>query len=268
MKNEFWKAVEGYEGYYEISNKGRIKSIDRMVKQGGSLRIVRERYKKIHIGPYGYPCVTLCKDRKSKSIPVHLLMARNFIPNPLNKPFVDHINTNREDYRIENLRWVTAKENANNPLTLKHCKEKTYISDVSLRANITKRKKQTKTAPKPVFQFDKNGNFINGYESSREAQRHTGIHASSIRDACIGKRYSSGGFLWSYSKDNIPQYSIPTHTNAKAILQFDKEGTFIKEWESLKAVCKVYGSSPSNLSRSIKLGRFKGKYIWKFKKQD
>lgn len=53
MKNEFWKAVEGYEGYYEISNKGRIKSIDRMVKQGGSLRIVRERYKKYILVPMG-----------------------------------------------------------------------------------------------------------------------------------------------------------------------------------------------------------------------
>lgn len=265
MENETWKTISGYEGYYKISSKGRVKSLDRTVKQGCSFRKVKSRYKKIHIGTHGYPCVTLCKDRKSRSIPIHLLLAKAFIPNPLNKPYVDHINTNKMDYKLENLRWVTPKENANNPLTLKHCKENTYISSVSSRANDTKRKKNTKTAPRIVYQFDKIGHLINQYESSREAQRYTGIQASSIRDVCVGKRYSCGGFLWSYSKEIVPQYLKPTHTNAKTVLQFDKNGIFIKEWKSLRAVCEVYGSSPSNLSRSIKNGKFRGKYIWKFK---
>lgn len=265
MTEEIWKDIKGYEGYFMISNLGRVKSVERYVPQGNSLRHVDERIKRVHIGAYGYPSVTLCKDRKSISIPIHRLLARAFIPNPDNKPHIDHIDTDICNYALSNLRWVTAKENRNNPLTLKHCSENTY-SKSALRKRIeTRIKKPTKTSPRRVFQYSKSGEFIAEYESSREAQRITGIMASSIRSAYNGKRYSAGGYVWKQIKEDDVSYEKPTHPNAKAVLQYDREGNLIKEWPSLRAVCEVYGSAPSNLSKSIARQKFRGKYIWKFK---
>lgn len=136
---EIWKDIAGYEGLFEISNLGRVKSIERWVKQGDYMRHVKESYKKLHIGPYGYPSVTLCKDGKSKTIPIHRLLAAAFIPNPECKTAVDHINTDRTDYRLENLRWVTNKENSNNELTLQHCRENTYTSESTQKSLNTKK---------------------------------------------------------------------------------------------------------------------------------
>lgn len=265
MEQEIWKDISEYEGYYVISNFGRVKSVERYVPQGNSMRHVRESIKKINIGAYGYPCVTLCKERKSRAIPIHRLLARAFIPNPGNKPYIDHIDTDKTNYSLSNLRWVTPKENANNPLTMQHCIENTYNS-IALRKRIETRKSMpSKTSPKMVFQYSINGVFISEYESSREAERNTGVKASSIRLVCQGKCFSAGGYIWKYIKIPKATYDKPTHPNSKAVLQYDREGNLIKEWSSLKAVCEVYGSTSSNLSKSIVRQRFRGKYIWKFK---
>lgn len=265
MEQEIWKPVVGYEGLYEVSNLGRVKSVERYVPQGKSMRHVRERIKEVHSGSSGYPCVTLCKNRKSRATPLHRIIALAFIPNPENKPFIDHIDTDVTNYSLSNLRWVTPKENANNVLTMQHCRDNTYISEVANRSNATKILKNTQTAPKKVYQYTMNGDFIAEYESAAEASRHTGIMRSAIGRVCLGRTYSAGGYIWSFSKLDKAQYNKPTHTNAKAVLQYDRDGNFIKEWPSLKAVCEVYGSAPSNRSRSIRLQKFRGKFIWKFK---
>lgn len=264
MEKEIWKDVVGYEGYYMVNQYGVVKSVERFVPQGKSIRYVKEKIKKININPHGYPYVTLCKNRKSKSIMLHVILAKAFIHNSENKPFIDHIDTNRENYSLDNLRWVTAKENSNNPLTLKHCRENTYTEEVSRMMLETRKKRGCTNAPRMVYQFKKSGEFVQSFESMQDAQRKTNINANSIRLACRGDRYSAGGFLWSNSLKEV-SYNVPTHTNAKKVLQYDKDGKFIKEWESLASVCKVYGSTPSNLSKRIARGKFRGKYIWTFK---
>lgn len=264
IQEEIWKDVVDYEGYYIVSSNGVVKSVERLVPQGKSLRRVKEKVKAIHKNPCGYPCVTLCKGRKSRTIPLHIILAKAFIPNPENKPYIDHIDTNKENFSLDNLRWVTPKENANNPLTLSHCRENTYTNEVIQRRLETSRAKGTKTAPRDVYQYDLQGNFIARYKSSHDAERVTQINATAIRGACKKQRYSAGGFLWSYQMGEI-SYDKPTHTNAKKVLQYDKNGKFIREWASLADVCKVYGSTSSNLSKRIARGKFRGKYIWKFK---
>ena len=126
-EKEIWKDVlyRGgmYIGYYEVSNLGRVRSVKRQVKQGNHIVSVREKIKKQNIDAHGYPYVTLCKDKKSIPAKIHTLVAEAFIPNPENKPYVDHINTDRSDYRIENLRWVTRQENYDNPISQKRQKE-------------------------------------------------------------------------------------------------------------------------------------------------
>lgn len=268
MDNEIWKDIAGYEGYFQISNFGRVKSLERIVLWQGKPRKEKEKMKEHYISREGYPCVTLCKERKSRSYFVHRLLAQAFIPNPDNKPFVDHIDTNKENFSLDNLRWVTAKENANNPKTLQHCRENTYTEN-SLRKRIETRKERgCKSAPRMVFQYSKEGDFVSEYESSSEAERQTGINACSIALVCKGKRYSAGGYIWSYDKNSKVIYDKPVSPNAKRVLQYDRKGNLIKEWDSLMAVCKeTKWSSSSNLSKAIQRQKFRGEYIWKFKEE-
>lgn len=265
MEKEIWKPIKGYEGYYEISNCGRVKSLERYVKHGSHIRFVKESIKKIHKGAYGYPSVTLCKECKSRAIPIHRLLARAFIPNPEGKPFIDHINTDITDYRLENLRWVTPKENANNPLTVKHSIERVYTKERSDKINKVKIERNTKTAPKKVYQYTLSGELIKEYSCANVAEKELGIDGCSIRYACIGKRISAGGFLWRYNKENKVEYKRSRHPNARPILQFDRNMVLIKEWESVLEASKELGYHPANISRSAKCKNPRGKFIWRYK---
>ena len=123
---EIWKDIEGFEGKYQVSNMGRVRSLDRYIKGFNHgkehLRLIKGRILAIQTETHGYSQVQLhYGDRnKVKSVLVHKLVAIAFIPNPENKPCVDHISTVKTDNRVENLRWVSYKENANNPISLEH----------------------------------------------------------------------------------------------------------------------------------------------------
>lgn len=110
MQNEIWKDIEGYEGLYQVSNLGRIKSLPKMC----GVRMGKERIIKCFYNHSNYTMVTLSKDGIQKHFQVHRLVAANFIPNTENKPQVDHLNRIRNDNRVENLRWVTVSENSRN----------------------------------------------------------------------------------------------------------------------------------------------------------
>jgi hypothetical protein len=103
---EIWKDIEGYEGLYQVSNLGRIKSLPKMVS-GNHYR--GERIIGSSSGFYNRVC--LYKNNKAKSIRIHRLVAKAFIPNLENKPEINHVNGNRLDNRVENLEWATPKEN-------------------------------------------------------------------------------------------------------------------------------------------------------------
>lgn len=123
---EVWKDIKGYEGLYQVSNKGRVKSMDRYANNNGTLQFRPERILKQNIQNTGTNkrcAVTLSKDGKITRIRVHRLVAAAFIPNPENKPHIDHIDTDSTNNAVENLRWVTPKENMNNPLTKKRQSE-------------------------------------------------------------------------------------------------------------------------------------------------
>lgn len=120
---EIWKSIEGFEGLYEVSNMGRVKALDRYVMNNGGLQHKAERILRQNIQKSGYCMVILCKDGKTYPKKVHRLVAMVFIPNPDNKPVVDHLDANPMNNRADNLRWATVKENANNPLTRVHNSE-------------------------------------------------------------------------------------------------------------------------------------------------
>lgn len=110
---EVWKDIEGYEGIYQVSNLGRIRSLDRYVDCGPvGIRFTRGRIRVAgnNTGT-GYLCIVLNKNGVGKPRDVHRLVAEAFIPNPNNLPCVDHINGDKHDNRVENLRWCTQLEN-------------------------------------------------------------------------------------------------------------------------------------------------------------
>lgn len=193
---EIWKDIEGYENLYQVSNMGNVKSLERYELTNGRVKI-RKRKEKIlkpHPNGEGYPCVVLSKNSNQKTHRVHRLVAQAFIPNIDNKPCVDHINRNKLDNRVENLRWVTNQENMNNPLTLLHLK------DVN--------KENNKHRQRMVVQLSKKNDFIKLWESTREASRKTQIDNKSICWVCSNKpKYkTAGGYKWQYVEDYLADW--------------------------------------------------------------
>lgn len=120
---EIWKPIDGFEGLYEVSNMGRVKSLERYARNHSVLQKRPERILKTNIRNNARPMVVLCKNGKTYPRLVHRLVACAFLPNPENKPVVDHIDTNPANNCVDNLRWVTTQENCLNPLTRIHNSE-------------------------------------------------------------------------------------------------------------------------------------------------
>lgn len=178
--NEIWTDIVGYEGYYKISNFGKVKSCKRTIKHGlgNADRNIKSRIIKPYNDNHGYHVVALSKDGKVKKHRVHRLVAEAYISNPKNKPTVNHLNEIRNDNRAENLEWATYKENNN------------YGSH---------NERVSKTLSKPIVQFDKNDNKISIFESVKEASLATGIHIMNIK-SCLAheNRVFAGGYKWRY----------------------------------------------------------------------
>lgn len=110
-KPEEWRDIEGYEGYYQISSHGRVKSLERIVERSdGRSRTIKERVMKVVTGHRGYLCIRLRKQGKQKFRGVHRLVAEAFIPNPENKPTVDHKYDEKVNNYYQDLRWGTHQE--------------------------------------------------------------------------------------------------------------------------------------------------------------
>jgi len=112
IDKEIWKDIVGYEGIYQISNLGRVKSLERFILRKTNIySYIRERILKQNLNNWGYFLVNLYKDKKSKSIKVHRFVGFNFIPNPSNLPQINHIDGIKTNNKVENLEWSNKSMN-------------------------------------------------------------------------------------------------------------------------------------------------------------
>lgn len=172
MENEIWKDIIGYEGKYQVSNLGRVFSFER----NGT----KAHFMKPKINRCGYVLVPLTKNKKVKWMFVHKLVLQTFIPNPNNKKQGNHIDGNKLNNCVDNLEWVTPKENI----------EHAYRTGLK------------KTWSYKIAQI-KNGQIIKIYDNAIVASKETGIYISSIyRSANFYHTYrEAGGYKWTYIKD-------------------------------------------------------------------
>ena len=167
---EEWKDIPGYDGYYEISNTGRI----RICNSGKILK------QSDHTS--GYKSVRLWNGSNYKNHYVHRLVAEAFIPNPDNKPTVNHKDENRKNNSANNLEWMTYLEN---------------------NEYGNRKKKFILSRSKPVRAYDKYGNVVFEFEGTRSAERMLGINHTNIGRCANGKSKTAGGYIWEYTKGGV-----------------------------------------------------------------
>ena len=176
--SEEWRDVVGYEGLYQVSSEGRVKSLERkFINKIGRERYVKECFLKPGADRGGYLRVGLCDGEKRKTFKVHRLVCEAFHENPDNKPQVNHINEIKTDNRASNLEWATARENSNFG---------------------TRNERLGKAQSKPVGQYTLDGDLIKAWQSTNEVQRQTGFSQGNISLAANGKYKQAYGFTWKY----------------------------------------------------------------------
>lgn len=207
MMEEVWKDIKGFEGRYQVSNLGRVKSLARMVHHRASNRtkgfdcLIHERIMKLHLSNSGYLFVTFNLGCSTCGKFIHRLVADAFIPNPDNLPEVNHKDENKLnnvvcfnpdgslDIQHTNLEWCTPSYN------MRYGK----IAVVRQRGNIRNRK--------PIIQMTLDGIFVRKYKSIKDMYRITGINREGVSRMCRGlKKYrngsnliSVGGYKWKFA---------------------------------------------------------------------
>lgn len=178
-----WRQIEGYEGYYEVSDEGSVRSVDRFITDSnGNTRFLRGSIMKLseatrRDNTNGYLVVNLHKNHKSSVIPVHVLVASAFIPNEQNKPTVNHKDGNKHNNRVSNLEWSSYSEN------------NTHAIETGLR----------KPRGTNVEQYTTSGEYVATYKSVTEAARKTGFSRGGISHCVNGRSSTSSGFVWKLS---------------------------------------------------------------------
>lgn len=177
---EFWKDIPEYEGLYQASNYGRVKSLSRYYKTGrGGIQLLPERILKASPDTNGYPGVLLCKNGKQKRYSVHRLIAITFLPKfSLEYTQINHKDENKSNNRVENLEWCTAA----------------YNNRFGERLQ-----KVSRVNSKAVLQFSLEGTLLATYQSATEAAKKLNTWQGIISDACRGKQKTAYGFVWKYA---------------------------------------------------------------------
>ena len=248
---EIWKDIPGYEGIYQVSNNGNVVSLN---AYGHNIK----RALKQRLNYYGYSTVVLNHNKKSKYVGVHILVAKTFIPNPEHKPQVNHIDGNKTNNNVNNLEWVTCKENIQHAIRTGLSNPKGYKGIYG----------KDHAASKPVLQYDIHGNFIKKWGSRIEAARHYNVNSCLISNCIAGRWQSCRGFIWKEYKEPILSHIIVNHNNYSpyVVKQYDLNGNLLHMWNSYDEIIKHNPNFKKPSLSSCCHGKQKSAYgyIWKY----
>jgi len=178
MWKEIWRDIAEYEGLYQVSNMGRVKSLAHVtIRKNGSKLPIKGRILKPQTNLNGYLFVALCNGCGKKKFLVHRLVCEAFLENPDNKPCVNHIDEDKTNNTAKNLEWCTYAENNNHG---------------------THNTRSAKARSKPVGQYTLDGKLIKVWQSTMEVQRQLGFSHQSICAVARGKRKTANGYVWKY----------------------------------------------------------------------
>ena len=191
-QEEIWKDILGYEGFYQVSNLGRVRSVDRIVKGCfGSIQHKKSVILAPAINTAGYYSVALTKNAKGKTFRVHRLVAEAFIPNLGNYPIINHKDENKLNNNVKNLEWCTYSYNT------------VYNNSMAKRQSV-KNKNSSYGCEKKVYQYNIDGHLIKIWKSLMEVSREIHVPWSNIANCCRGGKYrhTAYGYKWSYKPIN------------------------------------------------------------------
>lgn len=253
---EEWRIIDGFDGKFLISNRGRIMDMD-----------YHNKGEKKEIKPYlirGYPTVTFFYKKKRYPFRVHRLVAMAFVPNPQNFPYVNHKDETRNNNNVDNLEWCTQKYN------------NTY--GTAIQRAVTKRKK-------PVEQYTTDGAYIATHDSALDAALSLGYkkdYRSLITRSCKGKSGVILGYIWKYAdeemkekyegvferhhKEAIKKQIERKMLSGKKVVQYNLDGTFVNEYISGADAARKTGLCKTCIYDVCK-GKLKqtGGYLFKYK---
>lgn len=210
---EIWKDIPSFEGYYQVSNLGRIKALARKTFDKNCKAYNRKEHIVQPSLTRTYYKVHLSKQNKLYYFSVHRLVALVFIPTDDTSKHIDHIDTNPLNNNVDNLRWVTVSENCNNTLTKKHISSSKKGHSVSnatkmeIRNMLKGRKLPESTKAKmslnrkrtTIYAFDLKGNFLHKFNSVKEAGVFANRHFTSVVSCCKGRTKTCGNYIFSYN---------------------------------------------------------------------
>lgn len=245
MEKEFWKPVAGFEGLYEVSSLGRVRSLNREVFQQGRIQKYKGCIMSQLIGRHGYYSVRLSKHNKKKTFLVHRIVAEAFIPNTDNLPVVNHKDENRKNNSVANLEWCTIAYNVNYGTT-------------PLRRSIMLGSK--------VAQYTTNGVLMQTFHSIHDAERKTSIKRQSIHEAIRLKR-QAGGCFWTLINKEAP-LRIDTSTfsrRIKNVLQLNESEVVVAMFKSTREAELSTGIRHEYISKCCRgVASVAGEYKWRY----
>lgn len=258
---EKWEIIKDFEKY-SISNLGNVKNNK------------NNKIKKPTPNEKGYMRVFLRKNNKNHTKYVHRLVAETFIPNPENKPTVNHEDGNKTNNVICNLTWATCDEQVKHALKnglIKKGKESPMYGrklSYEIREKMKIKRNLNKVFfNKPINQYELDGTYIKTWECINDAIKF--YNNKSIEYCCKGRRKSASGFQWKFYIDNTNNIEPKKQNEGERhVLQYDLEGNFIREWNRIKDACIEYNAFNSNIAMCCngKMKTCKG-YIWKYKEK-
>ena len=186
---EQWKDIEGYEGLYQVSNLGNVRSLK--FSGGNKVKLLKQNTTK-----EGYKRVGLCKNGKRKDYRIHRLVAMTFIPNPDNLPIINHKDEDKTNNNVKNLEWCTYEYN-NNYGT------RNERAGKNISKSIRGKKGKDASASKPILMYDKEGNFIRRFDCTRDTNEYFG-KKNAYKNVCMcltGRQKTAYGYVFKYVED-------------------------------------------------------------------